>query len=37
VEFLEMLGQYHISVFNYALDELDAEIQDAQACAWRTP
>ena len=37
VEFLEMLGQYHISVFNYDLEELEAEIQDAQARARRTP
>jgi predicted HTH domain antitoxin len=37
VEFLNTLGRYHISVFNYALDELDEEIQEAQARARRTP
>jgi predicted HTH domain antitoxin len=37
VEFLAMLGRYHIAVFNYGLDELEQEIQDAQARARRTP
>ena len=37
VEFLNTLGRYRISVFNYSLDELDQEIQDAQARARRAP
>jgi len=32
-----MLGRYRIPVFNYDLDELEQEIQDAQARARRTP
>lgn len=30
VEFLEELGQYRISVFNYSLSELEQEIQEAR-------
>jgi predicted HTH domain antitoxin len=37
VEFLAMLGRYHIAVFNCGLDELEQEIQDAQARARHTP
>ena len=37
VEFLTMLGRYRIPVFNYGLDELEQEIQEAQARARRTP
>ena len=33
VEFLNKLGRYKISVFNYPLDELEREIRDAQARA----
>lgn len=35
VDFLNTLGRYQISVFNYDLDELDEEIQAAQARARR--
>lgn len=37
VEFLTALGRYQIAVFNYGLDELEQEIQEAQARARRTP
>lgn len=37
VEFLTMLGRYRIPVFNYGLDELAQEIQEAQARATGTP
>jgi predicted HTH domain antitoxin len=30
VEFLEMVGQYRISIFNYSLEELEREIREAQ-------
>lgn len=30
VEFLEELGRYRISVFNYSLSELEQEIQEAR-------
>lgn len=33
LEFLEALGQYRISIFNYSLEELDREIQEARARA----
>ena len=33
VEFLNRLGQYRISVFNYPLEELEREIQEAKARA----
>ena len=31
VEFLTKLGHYRISVFNYSLEELEREIQEARA------
>jgi len=31
VEFLEALGKYRISVFNYSLDALEREIQESRA------
>lgn len=31
VEFLETLGRYRIPVFNYSLEELEREIQEAWA------
>lgn len=31
VEFLEALGKYRISVFNYSLDELEREIQESRS------
>ncbi len=37
VEFLSLLGRYRIPVCNYGLDELDDEIQAAQARARLTP
>ncbi len=37
VEFLTMLGRYRIPVFNYSLDELAQEIQEAQARATGAP
>ena len=33
VEFLEGLGRYRISVFNYSLEELEREIREAQVRA----
>jgi predicted HTH domain antitoxin len=33
VEFLERLGAYHISVFNYPLQDLEREIREARARA----
>ncbi len=33
VEFLNNLGRYHISIFNYPLEELDREIQEARSRA----
>nr|BAL59553.1 hypothetical conserved protein [Candidatus Acetothermum autotrophicum] len=33
VEFLNQLGRYRISVFNYSLEELEREIQEARARA----
>jgi predicted HTH domain antitoxin len=36
VEFLEALGQYNISPFNYSPEELDREIQEAQERARKT-
>jgi predicted HTH domain antitoxin len=35
-EFLESLGQYHISPFNYSLEELDDEVREAQERAKKT-
>ncbi len=32
-EFLNQLGRYRISVFNYSLEELEREIQEARARA----
>ena len=34
-EFLEALGRYRIPVFNYSLEELEREIQEARARAGR--
>ncbi len=36
VEFLNNLGRYRISVFNYPLEELEREIREAQARAGKT-
>lgn len=33
VDFLDHLGQYQISIFNYSLQELEREIREAQARA----
>ncbi len=35
VEFLSQLGRYRISVFNYSLEELEREIQEARERAGR--
>lgn len=37
VEFLEALGRYRIPVFNYSLEELEREIQEARARAGKAP
>jgi predicted HTH domain antitoxin len=37
VTFLNALGRYQISVFNYSAEELEREIQEAQARARQTP
>lgn len=37
VEFLDNLGPYRTSVFNYSLEELEHEIQEAQARARKAP
>lgn len=38
VEFLEICGHYHVSVFNYSAEELEAEIQsDLQAIQKNLP
>ena len=37
VEFLDTLGRYRIQPFNYSLEELEREIQDARARAKNTP
>ena len=37
VEFLDKLGQYRISIFNYRLEELEREIGEARARAGRAP
>ena len=37
VEFLEQLGQFRISVFNYPLVELEREIREARARAENSP
>ncbi len=36
VQFLNNLGRYRISVFNYSLEELEGEIREAQARAEKT-
>lgn len=36
IEFLEELGRYRVSVFNYSLEELEQEIRDAQARAGKS-
>jgi predicted HTH domain antitoxin len=37
VAFLQELGRYQISVFNYSPEELEREIQEARARARHTP
>lgn len=37
IEFLEQLGWYRISIFNYPLEELEREIGEARARAEQTP
>jgi predicted HTH domain antitoxin len=37
VQFLQNLGKYRISVFNYPLQELEREIREAQARVGKAP